>query len=437
MLAEILAIIIETLILGLTVHSVLKPKFCRKTDTGLFFAFVILFSTIVFLVNQAFPFETYISVVYLLAMAAYAMFCFQDNWYRKLTLSVLPFVVLILSSVLTGTLIPLLYDADVLATFEGGTYLRVISLLAAKGIQGILSCVLVLMMKAKRIHLDKREWLGFLIIFTAVCFCGVFAFQIRITEDVLVESEMFLCTVLCLVLMIVFTFVFYVRFGVYSKNVMELRLREERMLAQTRSAEELETMYEQLRSLRHDIKHQFGAVHELLARGESEEAKQYLDKMLCEAEHGLEDTYYIMTMNKPVDAVLNSFYRKCIENSIQTEFEVRETELKQIDVYDLCLVISNLCENAYEACERCGRKQIRLELCNKRSYIWFRIGNAIEHSVLRDNQELATTKENKSEHGFGMKTVRRLVEKYEGAMEVYEADAMFWVEVILKTSKVI
>ena len=64
MLAEILAIIIETLILGLTVHSVLKPKFGRKTDTGLFFAFVILFSTIVFLVNQAFPFETYIFFVF-------------------------------------------------------------------------------------------------------------------------------------------------------------------------------------------------------------------------------------------------------------------------------------------------------------------------------------------------------------------------------------
>lgn len=434
MLIEILANIIEALILGLTVHSVLAPRFGRKTDVGLVAAFVGTFSVTVFLVNQAFLFETYVSVVYLAVTATYAMFCFTDKWYRKLTLSVLPFVVMILSSVLTGTLIPLLYDADVLATFEYGTYLRIISLLTAKGIQAVLSLALVLMMKSKQIHLGKLEWLGFLVIFTAVCFCGVFAFQIRITEDALVESEMFLCTVLCLALIIVFTFVFYVRFGVYSKNMMELRLREERMLAQTRSAEELESMYEELRRLRHDIKHQFSAVSELLARGEYEEAKQYLDKMLCSAEQGLEDTYYIMTKNKPVDAILNSFYRKCTVGSIHTVFDVRKTELKRVDVYDLCLVISNLCENAYEACERCGRKEIRLELCNKRSYIWFRIGNAIEHSVLRDNQELATTKENKAEHGFGIKSVRRLVEKYEGAMNIYEADAMFWVEVILKIS---
>lgn len=434
MLVEVLANIIEALILGWTVHSVLNPRFGRRADISLLITFVITFSGTVFLVNQVFPFETYISVVYLLITAAYAAFSFKDKWYRKITLSVLPFVVLILSSVLTGTLIPLLYDADVLATFESGTYLRVISLLAAKGIQAILSLALVLLMKSKQIHLGKMEWLGFFVIFIAVCFCGVFAFQIRITEDVLVESEMFLCAVLCLVLMIVFTFVFYVRFGVYAKNMMELRLREERMLAQTRSAEELETMYEELRSLRHDIKHQFSAVNELLARGESVEAKKYLDKMLCETEHGLEDTYYIMTKNKPVDAILNLFHRKCIANFIQTEFEVRETELKRVDVYDLCLVISNLCENAYEACEQCDKKLIRLGLCNKRSYIWFRIGNMIERSVLRDNQELITTKENKSEHGFGMKSVRRLVEKYEGAMNVYEADAMFWVEVILKTS---
>lgn len=434
MLIEVVANVIETLILGLTVRSVLKPRFGRKKDVCLFLVFVVSFSGTIYFVNQAFPFETYISVVYLLIMATYAMIAFQDSWYRKLTLSVVPFVVLILSSILTGTLIPLLYNIDVLATFENGTYLRIVSLLAAKGIQAVFSLIVVLLMKSKQIHLGRMEWLGFLVIFTTVCFCGVFAFQIRITEDVLVESEMFLCTVLCLALMIVFTFVFYVRFGLYSKNVTEMRLREERMLAQTRSAEELETMYAQLRRLRHDMKHQFSAVNELLARGENEEAKRYLDKTLCLAEQGLEDTYYIMTKNKPVDAILNSFYRKCMAGSIRTEFEVNETELKRVDVYDLCLVISNLCENAYEASERCGKKKIRLELCNKRSYIWFRIGNTIERSVLRDNQELATTKENESEHGFGMKSVRRLVEKYEGAMNVYEADAMFWVEVILKIS---
>ena len=59
----------------------------------------------------------------------------------------------------------------------------------------------------------------------------------------------------------------------------------------------------------------------------------------------VEDTYYIMTKNKPVDAILNSFYRKCTVGSIHTVFDVRKTELKRVDVYDLCLVISNLCEN--------------------------------------------------------------------------------------------
>ena len=82
MVMEILANIIEALILGLTVHSVLTPRFGRKTDVGLLGAFVLTFSVTVFLVNQAFLFETYVSVVYLAVTATYAMFCFKDKWYR-------------------------------------------------------------------------------------------------------------------------------------------------------------------------------------------------------------------------------------------------------------------------------------------------------------------------------------------------------------------
>lgn len=59
------------------------------------------------------------------------------------------------------------------------------------------------------------------------------------------------------------------------------------------------------------------------------------------------------------------------------------------------------------------------------------VKNTIQDSVLEKNQQLDSCKENKIEHGWGLKSVREIVEKHEGMIDIYEKNGMFIVSTLL------
>ena len=57
--------------------------------------------------------------------------------------------------------------------------------------------------------------------------------------------------------------------------------------------------------------------------------------------------------------------------------------------------------------------------------------NRISSSVLENNKKLQTSKSDKKNHGYGLKTVRMLSETHNGMVDVYENDSYFIVNVLL------
>jgi sensor histidine kinase regulating citrate/malate metabolism len=62
------------------------------------------------------------------------------------------------------------------------------------------------------------------------------------------------------------------------------------------------------------------------------------------------------------------------------------------------------------------------------------MSNTIEKSVLRHNPKMRTIKEDKTNHGYGMKKIKKIVEKYNGLMKCDEKDNMFIVKAMLVDS---
>ena len=58
------------------------------------------------------------------------------------------------------------------------------------------------------------------------------------------------------------------------------------------------------------------------------------------------------------------------------------------------------------------------------------VKNSIDESVLEKNAELISTKEEPG-HGYGMKQIRSIVEKYDGTIDIYEKNHMFTVSIML------
>ena len=127
---------------------------------------------------------------------------------------------------------------------------------------------------------------------------------------------------------------------------------------------------------------------------------------------------------------------------LQLEFEehqicANEELLKQVWI--------NLLDNAIEALERewkrAGaeesqekqRMQPQLKVCitAQRGYETICVKNQIAASVLSENPELLTSKEEKEKHGLGVGKIKSVAEQYGGMVDFYEEDNFFCVKVFI------
>lgn len=89
-------------------------------------------------------------------------------------------------------------------------------------------------------------------------------------------------------------------------------------------------------------------------------------------------------------------------------------------------------DNAIEASISINSPKIEFSIKNNGNYLCILVRNKIEKSVLDENNELRTTKKDSSMHGFGLYSVEKIVEKYDGIKSIYERNGYFTVDVWLK-----
>lgn len=101
--------------------------------------------------------------------------------------------------------------------------------------------------------------------------------------------------------------------------------------------------------------------------------------------------------------------------------------LPEISGIDYCSLFGNLLDNAIEAevSSQIAEPElhVNLELVDNRLSVYVR--NRIADSVLKDNPKLLTKKEQSQNHGYGVATVRKNAEKYNGMVDFYEDNGWF------------
>ncbi|MCD8188517.1 MAG: ATP-binding protein [Ruminococcus sp.] len=137
----------------------------------------------------------------------------------------------------------------------------------------------------------------------------------------------------------------------------------------------------------------------------------------------------VNTGNRVVDIVSNTKLMQCRNEDISvivcsSKFE---TDIKDVD---MCSLLGNIFDNAIEACRKVEKnREIYFEITQQKKYIHIILKNSIKKSVLESNPELKTTKVQKKIHGYGLKSVRDIVNKYNGMIEIYEKNGLFIMDI--------
>lgn len=189
---------------------------------------------------------------------------------------------------------------------------------------------------------------------------------------------------------------------------------------------------EKVKALRHDMKHHMSELKLMAMKNENKAIQKYIDDM----EEFIENPNEIVSSgNVEIDSVLNYMLQRAKK-------ELRSVNVKiQIPAavshfFDLNVILGNLLENAIEAAMQTEEKQLDVSIKLKQGVMWIKIENSFHGSLKKGQHGLLTTKEKKEQHGIGLSNVRKIVEKYNGIMEICPHDNLFCVKLILYMSRI-
>ena len=105
-----------------------------------------------------------------------------------------------------------------------------------------------------------------------------------------------------------------------------------------------------------------------------------------------------------------------------------------IDPVDLCTILTNLLDNAIEACVKLPpetERKITLTIRRIHQFIIIQIANSSMTAPVTKNGIIVTSKKNQSNHGWGLQNVKAAVEKYQGVMDFDYSNSVFTMNVML------
>lgn len=189
---------------------------------------------------------------------------------------------------------------------------------------------------------------------------------------------------------------------------------------------EIRTLHQNARKLKHDMKNHLCVIASYLNGAEYEAAKSYVSDILdkLNSMHS-----YIETGNSLMNHILNeklSFARK---QGIVVKAEIENLSFARLKSIDFSAVLSNLLDNAIEACMQQGEMEVVIQ--KRRGYETICVKNKISQSVLKNNPNLQSTKADKASHGIGISQVKQIVDACGGMYDFYEENDFFCVNVFI------
>ena len=212
----------------------------------------------------------------------------------------------------------------------------------------------------------------------------------------------------------------------HNESYLEAELAASRQYRETQ---------EETRAFRHDMRNNLTLLAGLLKEKNYEEAERYLEDLSGEL---AELSPRIVTGDDMLDSLISSKLPELDRQGIAlTVNGVIDGGLSWKPI-DICAVFANAIDNAIRACEilpegveRYIRISFRKTELQRVITITNRTAEKVDCAKLLSGEGRYTTKQEKSLHGFGLRNIRRTVEKYGGIMQLSSDEDEFRMTIVL------
>lgn len=342
-----------------------------------------------------------------LSVICYLMFCF-------INLPVL-YIISYVSKVSIGELV-VAQDAS-----------RIICLILTKLIYYVIAELILIYRRKNKFNFSTGEWVIMISAFVIALLVGTLMYLISL---VLPEHQY-----MCLLVVILITvldgviFLFMQKLNLANQKQLEQNMLKLQLSRQQQEMRQINENYQKISMMRHDLKNEMRCIRELIVMGKYEKALAYTDAIIQKKIDSVQEP--VECSSSIINAVINTKFGEAQKKGIKTFCRILVSVPEELE-FDFSIILFNLIDNAIEyEDEQIKEPQISVAISKIAGYFRIIVKNTICESVLSQNRRLDTHKKDKINHGWGLKSIKDILEEQNGEMDLYEKENEFIVSILI------
>lgn len=268
-------------------------------------------------------------------------------------------------------------------------------------------------------------WVSILLIPTSSIVIMVILFE----QGELSSSALFVCIIL-LMLINITTFYLCDKIIVSAENKTKMLLTLQQNVYYEKQLELMKSSMVGIKILRHDLKNQLSAIQSIAKSGDIHSLNNHIETLIGTSEL---TKIFANSGNVNIDSILNFKIFEAEQSGIQTSLFLNIPDTVEMSSVDLCTILGNLIDNAVRATGKLDKENRKMSIALRydKKRLIITISNTFNGVIIYEGDKIASSHENKPEHGLGLLSVKNTVERCEGVMDIEHTTDTFTVTVII------
>lgn len=393
----------------------------KKTNTAICVSSYVIYTSLVIF--------TYLFIdipIFLLVMNYVLMFCITFNYKSNMQKKLLSALYILIFMLIPEFIIAACTGYLQFSFFTEGTYSDTLGLVAMR----LLTYMMALLVERFKAVKNNQQVSIFSWMAAVLIPLITLIMEIMLLEAKSISQIQAIISIILMFVLNITAFYLYDSLAESYAQKSRFALLEKENELYRKQCELMQASTTELQAFRHDLNNQFIAMNELLNNEKYDNLKMHIQELFKITG---EKAVYSTTGNVAVDGIINYKLQNAIINHIKVNAEIAVPSELSIEISDIITVLGNLLDNALSAIMQLREEErsLSLKLVYGQERLIISISNPYKTDLRYENGEIITTKKDNQKHGFGIKNIEKVVEKYNGYMEINHENQIFTADILL------
>ena len=202
------------------------------------------------------------------------------------------------------------------------------------------------------------------------------------------------------------------------RSEMDLTTKTDEVETLKNYTETIENLLDEMQKSRHDYKNMILSIQDFVIEKRFEELEKYFEDEILKSENleRASKNIYMATKqikNLPLKSLVNAKLNEGISNGIKVEITIfEEIDIKSVMILDLCRIVGNLLDNAYDAAIESEEKIISLIMLKNENQFSITLCNSFDGDIDMSKVWRKGYSSKGKNRGQGLSIVKKLVEQH-------------------------